>query len=122
MSPEPLEVCEQVEPAERTATPTASLPYPPFQPEHLPSQKAKKSLERVARADTISAAQWVWAYLEENNRLPKLWREFQCLLPTSHGLLATHHAAKEGWIVEYPTLCGSIGVEEIPSKGFPWKP
>ena len=39
--PEPLEVHEQVQPAEQAATPTASLPSRPSQPSHFPPQKAK---------------------------------------------------------------------------------
>ena len=43
-------------------------------------------------------------------------------LPTSHSLLATLHTAKEGQLLDCPTMSGSIGAEEIPSpKGFPWK-
>ena len=36
--PEPLEVYEQVQSAEQTATPSASLPSPPSQPGCLPFQ------------------------------------------------------------------------------------
>ena len=77
---EQLEICEQVQPAEQTATPMASLPSPPSQPSHLPSQKAMKPQERATRVDTISATQWDWAYLEENYRVPEWWREFWFLL------------------------------------------
>ena len=35
--------------------------------------------------------------------------------PTIHGLLDTHHTSKEGWMVDCPTLTGSVGAEEIPS-------
>ena len=78
--PEQLEICEQIQPAEQTAAPTASLPSPPSQPSPLPSQKARKPQKRTTRADTISATQWVWAYLEENYRVSKWWREFWPLL------------------------------------------
>ena len=47
--PEQLEICEQVQPAEQIAAPTASLPSPPSQPSHLPSQKVKKPWERATR-------------------------------------------------------------------------
>ena len=78
--PEQLEIYKQVQPVEQTATSTASLPSPPSQPSHLPPQKAKKPWERETGADIISAAQWVWAYIEENYRVPKWWREFWSLL------------------------------------------
>ena len=77
---EQLETHEQVQPAEGTVAPTASLPSPPSQPSPLPSPKAKKPWERATGADAISAAQWVWSYLEDNYRVPKWWREFQSLL------------------------------------------
>ena len=51
--PDQLEIHGQVQPAEQTATPTASLPSPPSQPSSLPSQKAKKHRERATRADAI---------------------------------------------------------------------
>ena len=35
--------------------------------------------ERVTGVDVISAAQWVWSYLEEIYRVPEWWREFQPL-------------------------------------------
>ena len=78
--PELLEVQEQVQPAEWTVTPTASLPSLPTHPSPLPSQKAKKSRERATRADAIGATQWVWAYLEKNCGVPKWWRECQSLV------------------------------------------
>ena len=78
--PEQLEICEQVQPAVQIAAPTASLPSPASQPSHLPSQKAKKPWERANRMDAVSAAQLVWAYLEENYRVPKWWRVFGSLL------------------------------------------
>ena len=49
--PEQLEICVQVQPAEQTATPKASLLSPPSQPNHLPSQKAKKPWEKATGAD-----------------------------------------------------------------------
>ena len=73
--PEQLEICEQVQPAEQTVAPTASLPPPPSPPSPLPSLKAKKSQERATRVDAIGATQWVQSYLE-NYRVPKWWREF----------------------------------------------
>ena len=74
--PEQLEIHVQVQTAEQTANSTASLPTPPSQPSSLPSQKAKKPQERATRADIIGATQWGWAYLEDNYRVPELWREF----------------------------------------------
>ena len=78
--PEQLEICEQVQPAEQTATPTVSIPSPASQPSPLPFQKAKKSWERATEVDAIGATQLVWAYLEENYGVPKWWREFWSLL------------------------------------------
>ena len=51
--PEWLEIQEQVQPAEWTTTPTASLQFPPTHTSPLPSQKAKKSRERTTGADAI---------------------------------------------------------------------
>ena len=76
---EQLEICEQVQPAEWTPTSTAFLQSSSSQPSNIPSQKAKKLEERATGAYTISAYQWVWAYLEENYRVPKWWREFWSL-------------------------------------------
>ena len=43
--------------------------------------------------------------------------------PASHSLPDTHHTAREGWVVDHPTLSQSIGAEEIPSpKWFPGEP
>ena len=130
--PEPLEVCEQVQQAEQTTTPTASLPSPPSQPDHLPSQKAKKSLERATRADAISAAQWVQAYLEENDMVPKWWREIWCLLlyPSDSPIqklacqqamafkLPTIQLRKDGWWIPPPCL-EVLGCRKyLPPKDF----
>ena len=42
-------------------------------------------------------------------------------LPTSHSLLAAHHTAKEGWLVDHLALSGGIWAEELPSpEGFSW--
>ena len=45
--PEQLEIHEQVQPAEQTATPAASLPSSSSQPSHLLSQKTKKPWEKA---------------------------------------------------------------------------
>ena len=105
-------------------------PSPPSKPSCLPSQKAKKSQQGI-KANTTSAGQWICVYLEENDRVPKWWREFQCLLhskdqcpgdspiqrmaPTSHSLVASCHTAKEGWLVDHPTLSWDIGAEGLSS-------
>ena len=77
--PEQLEVHELIHPAEQIAASAACPPSPPSQQSYLPSQKAKKSQQGI-KANTASAGQWVCAYLEENDRVPKCWREFWCLL------------------------------------------
>ena len=116
--PEQLEIHEQVQPTEQTATPTAPIPSPPSQPSPLPSQKVKNPWERATKADTTSAALWVWAYIEENYRVPKWWREFQSLLKcpcdSAIQLLAHQQAAafqipatqleKDGWWIVPPCL------------------
>ena len=90
----------------------------------------------LLRRDTFGATQWVTAYPEKNYRVLKLWREFWSLLqhpcdstikktdpPASCSLLDSHCIAREGWVVDCPTLSDSIGVEEIPSsKRFPGEP
>ena len=68
--PEQLEVCVQVQPAKQTATLTASLLFPSSQPSHIPPQKANEPWEKAIGVDAISAAQWIWAYLEENFKVP----------------------------------------------------
>ena len=65
--PEHLEVHEPVHPAEQITAPAASSPSPPSQPNHLPSQKVKKSQQGI-EANTTSAGQWVCVYLEENEQ------------------------------------------------------
>ena len=77
--PKTLEAHELVHPAEQIAASAASPWCPPSQPSHLPSQKTKKSQQEI-KVGITSAGQWVHAYLEENNRVPKWWRESGCLL------------------------------------------
>ena len=54
--PEQLEIHEQVQPVEQTATPTASFLPPPSQPRHLPPQKAKEPQEKAIGVDVISVS------------------------------------------------------------------
>ena len=86
--------------------------------------------EKAIGVDTVSGNQWVWAYLEENKRVPKWWWEFQSLLqhPCDSAIqkLACKQAAafwipaaeleKVGWWTSPPCL-------EVLGRGntFPWR-
>ena len=115
--PEQLEDHELAHPAEWTAICAASPPSPPSQPSCLTSQKAKKSQQGI-EANTASAGQWICAYLEENDMVPKWWREFQCLFqcPSDSPIqrlacqqatafwLAVTQQKKHGWWTTLPCL------------------
>ena len=100
--PEQLEICEQVQSAEQIAALTASFPSPPSPPSHLPFQKAKKPQERATRVDTISAAQCVWAYLEENYRVPYGEESFDPYSSTPVILQSKNWPAHKLWPFGYP--------------------
>ena len=99
--PEPLEVCEQVQSAEQTAAPTASHPSPSFLTRSSPFPEGK---EVPGKSNQCRCNQWVKAYLEENDRVPKWWREFQCLLWYPSDSLIQNLAHKQVTAFWLPTV------------------
>ena len=72
-----LGIHDQIHPAEWIAAATASPPPLPTKPSHLPSQQAKEPQQEI-KADMPVLVGGSHAYLEENDWVPKCWREFWC--------------------------------------------
>ena len=103
----------------------------PSQPGHLPSQKEKKSQQEI-KADTASPCQWVCAYPEENDMVPKWLREFQNLLQhpgdspvqklacqqAAAFWLPTAQQKKDGWWTTSPCLEVFGWRKHLPLKDF----
>ena len=78
--PECPEFSKLAEPTEQTdALSTSPPPSPVPQLSFHPSSKAKKP-QREIGADLSHAGKWVCSYLQMNERVPKLWREFRSIL------------------------------------------
>ena len=104
---------------------------PSYPPRCLSFQKAKKSQQGI-KVNTTSAGQWVCAYIGENDRGPKWWREFQCLFqhPGDSPIqrlacqqatafwLPTAQQKKDGWWTAPPCLEVSGQRTYLPPKDF----
>ena len=132
--PEQLQVHELVHLSEWIATPAAS-PHPSFLTISLPFPEGKEvpamnqSEHNQCRPVGLCLLRGEWQGVQMVEDVFDAYSsalvtpQSKNWLPTSCSLLAVHCTAKERWLVEYPTLYGGIGVEELPSpKGFPWNP
>ena len=96
-----------------------------------PSPKANE-FWRGIDADLNNPSRWVCFYLQENDRVPEWWREFQLLihsldksfsdvqvqkngLPASHGLQAASCTIGMRWLMDHLTLPRVTTAKGLPS-------
>ena len=131
-----LETPKAMEPTKLINTPSTSVPSSPTQQLcHHFSQKTKKSWQGI-EANPSLTSEWIWSYIDKNERMPDWWREFWSILCSKDKLfsdvqvkelacqqdvafsLPSAQVEKSGWW-NAPSCLGVLGRKDfLPPKKF----